>query len=589
MAQRLWDGTETLFNLVRFNRSLTRADIARLAEQYLESESLKHDGLLATIGHYPELEDLPPSDSPASEDEIDDSSDPAPDGPKGTLNDPAEWKFLYEVRLDGLLRDRSLNNFVSVRDTAKDLAAQNGIDLDSYPHSNALCRALLDADITITEEKLTYLRDRVLPHHPLHAATHREAAPAPRSRSDAPADPLLRHSRKLFSECWTTYGRDRVESGAWKPSIELQAQSTARLFIEICGDKPLSAYGPADATEFKRSLLALPANYDKNREWREIRRQHGIRGLIEYSRNRSDVSRIKPQTFNRHLAALSGIWRWAQSNEVVAKGVPSIFDDLHINLKRVRGRHHKARDERPAWNHEELAAVLNADLFFGIRSRRSWKKPGPYLLRDERYWGILIGSHSGMRRGEIFQLRVRHVVRDEETGIWYFNLMERTLELKAEGSARWVPLHQNLLKLGLIEALVDGRGEDELLLSEGRAGAEQNDVLNDGDEASYGSAFGKWFQRFKSHHDVRKDVVFHSFRHSATTLILNAGAQREFVEEVIGHESKARRSEMERYFKGQTLIKLKDVIDHLVLPIDIERMIEAARTVKSFQAVHSGR
>lgn len=111
--------------------------------------------------------------------------------------------------------------------------------------------------------------------------------------------------------------------------------------------------------------------------------------------------------------------------------------------------------------------MLNAPLFTGIRSRRIWKTAGPHVLRDERYWGILIGCHSGMRRGEIFQLRVRHVVQDAQTGIWHFNLMERTLELKAEGSARWVPLHQNLLTLGLIEALVKGRGEHDLLLPEG--------------------------------------------------------------------------------------------------------------------------
>lgn len=247
-------------------------------------------------------------------------------------------------------------------------------------------------------------------------------------------------------------------------------------------------------------------------------------------------------------------------------------------MSRVRGRHHSARDERPAWNSDELAAVLNADLFFGIRSRRSWKKPGPHVLRDERYWGILIGCHSGMRRGEIFQLRVRHVVRHKETGIWHFNLKDPTLDLKAGGSARWVPLHQNLLRLGLIEALVEGREENELLLPEGEAGAEKTDSLNDGENSPYGSAFGKWFQRFKSYHGVRADVTFHSFRHSATTLIINAGAQPNFVEEVIGHESKTRRSEMERYYKGQALIKLKDVIDRLILPINIEKMTEAART-----------
>ncbi|TFZ55592.1 hypothetical protein E4V01_21970 [Methylorubrum sp. Q1] len=575
MAQRLWDGTETLFTLVRFNRSLTRADIARLAEQHLESQALTHDKIIAKIGRYPKPEDLQNSDDAAFEAEPGDEEAPE-EGSDVVLNDPAAWTFLYESRLDGLKRDRAVNDFASVRGKAQELALSNEIDLESNSEEGALCRALLDVEIAIAEEKLAYLQDAVLPYHPLHGNRVRTVQAPVEPAKTTPAS-KLRHGQDLFSACWETYGRDRVASGDWKPSIERQSQSTGRLFVEICGDKPLGEYGPADAAKFKRALLSLPANYDKNTEWRKIRQRAGIRGLIEHCSGRSDVDLLKPQTFNRHLAALSGLWPWAQSNEVVAKGLPSIFEGLHINLRRARGRHHRARDERPMWNHAELVAVFNAHLFTGVRSRRGWKTPGPYVLCDERYWGILIGSHSGMRRGEIFQLRVRHVVQDAETGIWYFDLKERSLQLKAEGSARWIPLHQNLLRLGLIEALVVGRGENELLLPEGEVGAEAKDVLDDGDDTAYGSAFGKWFQRFKSEYGARKDVVFHSFRHSATTLLLNAGAQKEFVEELIGHESMARRSEIGRYNKGQTLVLLKEVVDRLVLPIDVDKLVDAAR------------
>ncbi|MFC5562888.1 DUF6538 domain-containing protein [Methylobacterium aerolatum] len=580
MAQQLWDETEKIFTIVRFDRSLTRADIARLAEQYLDSASIKHEGLITYIGRYPKSENLPGVDNATPEDGIIEGIDFVGDGPKGTLNDPAEWVLLYEGRLEVLKRDRSLNNLASYRSAAGELAFRNEIDLDSTAHEDALCRALLDAEIKVAEDMLTYLRDVVLPHHPLHAAAHRSIVSNPPSRSDTPAKDKARQTRRLFSDVWVAYTGDRVRHNEWKESIARQAQSTGRLFTEICGDKPLVDYGPADAAEFRRALLSLPGNYDKCIEWRDIQRRAGICGLIEHCNGKTGIDRLKPQTFNRHLAALSGIWPWAQVNEVVAKGAPSIFEGLHINVNRARGRHHRTRDERPAWNQAELEAVLNADLFFGIRSRRSWKKAGLQVLRDERYWGILIGAHSGMRRGEIFQLRVRHVVKDAETGIWHFNLVDPALELKAEGSARWIPLHQNLLSLGVIEALVEGRGENEMLLCEGEAGAEKKDVLKDGESTSFGSSFGKWFQRFKSHHGVRDEVVFHSFRHSATTLLCNVGVQRAFVEELIGHESSVRRSEMDRYNKGQTLQTLKDVVDRLVLPIDVPRMIDAARNRK---------
>ena len=436
----------------RFNRSLTRADIAELTEQYLEIRAFKHDCMIANIGHYPEPEAFPSCSDATSIDDPDESADSDEAAAKASLNDPAQIAFLYKNYLDGLKRDRALNNFTSVRGEAQQLALNNEIDLDTHSQECALCRALLDVDITIAEEKLAYLNDVVLPHHPLHATNPRTVIQAPVAEVNAPPAPMLRRAQELFSESWPTYGKDRVVSGDWKPSIERQSRSTARLFIEICGDKPLAAYGPADAAEFKRTLLSLPANYDKCTEWRDIRRQHGMCGLVDHCKGNASIDRVKPQTFNRHLAALSGIWPWAQINEVVAKDSPSIFEGLHVNLKRTRSRYHKARDERPMWDLAELAAVLNAPLFTGLRNRRSWKKAGPSVLRDERYCGVLVGCHSGMRRGEIFLLRVRHVVKDFSTGIWYFDLKDPSLDLKAEGRIRWVPLHRNLLTLGFIEA-----------------------------------------------------------------------------------------------------------------------------------------
>lgn len=155
MAQRWWDGTETLFTLVRFNRSLTRADIAELTEQYLEIRAFKHDCMIANIGHYPEPEAFPGSPDGASGDDPDESADSDETASKASLNDPAQIAFLYKNYLDGLKRDRALNNFTSVRGEAQQLALNNEIDVDTHSQERALCRALLDADITIAEEKLT--------------------------------------------------------------------------------------------------------------------------------------------------------------------------------------------------------------------------------------------------------------------------------------------------------------------------------------------------------------------------------------------------------------------------------------------------
>lgn len=78
--------------------------------------------------------------------------------------------------MEVLKRDRSLNNLASYRSAAQELALRNAIDLDSTAHEDALCRALLEAEIKVAVDMLTYLRDVVLPHHPLHAAVPQNCA-----------------------------------------------------------------------------------------------------------------------------------------------------------------------------------------------------------------------------------------------------------------------------------------------------------------------------------------------------------------------------------------------------------------------------
>ena len=125
MSQRLWYGTKTLFTLVRFNRSRTRADISQLAEQYLEFESFAHDRVIANIGHYPELEDLPDFSASSSGRNLGINGDRDETISTASFNDPAEAASLHELHLKDLKIKRACNDFASVRSEAQKLAPRN--------------------------------------------------------------------------------------------------------------------------------------------------------------------------------------------------------------------------------------------------------------------------------------------------------------------------------------------------------------------------------------------------------------------------------------------------------------------------------
>ena len=205
----------------------------------------------------------------------------------------------------------------------------------------------------------------------------------------------------------------------------------------------------------------------------------------------------------------------------------------------------------------------------GAKSGHYWKQTGSLVTRDHRYWLPLIGALHGNRREEPTLLQVKHV-RRTATGIVYFNWTAPELfcGLKDVGSPRDVPLHLNILRLGFMEARVDGRDPEAPLFPE---------AVSFGMMGRNAEPFGSWFGLFRKHCgilDPRLD--FHSWRHTAETRLLRAGVPQSHVDEILGHESEGRRSEMSAvYNHGMSIELLKDSVDKLSLPIDIEALIDA--------------
>jgi len=71
-------------------------------------------------------------------------------------------------------------------------------------------------------------------------------------------------------------------------------------------------------------------------------------------------------------------------------------------------------------------------------------------------------------------------------------------------------------------------------------------------------------------------------RHTVCTLLDNTDANESFVDELLGHESEARRSEARRHRKQVSLHNLEVTIDRLELQIDVARLRDLASTKAQF-------
>ena len=148
---------------------------------------------------------------------------------------------------------------------------------------------------------------------------------------------------------------------------------------------------------------------------------------------------------------------------------------------------------------------------------------------EAAYWFPLISLFSGARRTEIAQLKVGDV-REGESGIWFFDFSDRGEDqrLKNECSARSVPLHSELIRLGLLDYVTE------------RARMNGSTApLWPGFEPPVDpktKAWSKWFGRYLGEHVVdHPSKTFHSFRHTFKRACREAGISEEIHHALTGH------------------------------------------------------
>lgn len=399
---------------------------------------------------------------------------------------------------------------------------------------------------------------------------------------DQPAKQVPSWKGLLLSEVWPIFLEDAVAKGRIDENQAIQGKSTYKFLIEFCGDIPLDQFTRTHIANLIRNLQRLPSQYIRGEFGRMLKVGCSFGHIIGLAKvldegkpDEEKIPKLRNKTINRHLSLFNLLWEYGGNNGAVDAASPSPTFNQFLPFdvaEEQEGSLFREKGARDMWEPSELQRLFERPFFVGCRSARHRLSEGVCIPRNALWWGVIIAAHHGMRREEIFQLRVRHVVCDEETGIWHFDLKtDKTLKLKGDKrrdrpSRRFVPLHNNLLRIGFIEARVKGRDPDQRLFPEISANNQQH---------SWGAAPGKRFSDFKEAAGFRAELDFHAFRHSICTLLHRAGVLQAHAEEFVGHASAARKSTFSVYNKGQTLTALKAAVDKLEIPIDVDRILAA--------------
>jgi integrase len=411
-----------------------------------------------------------------------------------------------------------------------------------------------------------YEPDDKLLRHTL-TSSHAEQA-SPPSVAPAPPDPMSRATipeahraaAPLLSTITESFIADQIASGAWERQTAAQSRATFRLLIDVCGDRTLRDYTRQDAGRLKEQLQRLPSDYGKASVYRGL----SVAQIIDRFDGQAAAIRtalITAKTIKRHFSALSALWTAAE-----AKG--EVETNIFVGFRFGAGK--RAVEDRDCWETPELAALFASPVWTGCASEIHRAEPGPLVLRDEKFWLPLIAVFSGMRQEEICQLSLADVRQAE--GIWFFDLNTRDGRmLKNATAVRRVPVHNELVRLGLLDRVTQlrGRGETRLFPQLERGGA----------DGRLGHAFSKWFTRYRRDIGLDRDkLVFHSLRHTATTLMSEADVQAAIIDRVTGHTTPG---ETARYTKRTTLRQLQTAINAISIGVDLSDLYQDVVTTNS--------
>jgi len=373
----------------------------------------------------------------------------------------------------------------------------------------------------------TAMINEVAPHHVHHENISKTIEPQPVLSQQNKADPATDLSLEAYFDLYIAkkiegftdeFGEEEVPDEAvgrsWAKSSKNTLQVGKRLWIDLLGNRPFLKISDEDIREAKKKLRRLPETHGKScsetrdldaliaqtdaEEKRNIedavaqaKRSGGSVAMIEKAKLENLIPRIRVETILKHTRTLN---RPAKMLVKLGMLEASPFTKHMISNKSAAAmrKSEEHRDRRP-WD-DRIYQLFATPVFQG-----KWEEVG-----DPMFWSPLLSLLGGGREEEILQLSPE----DFETtgGIHYYRLHNMPgNNIKSEAGHRVIPVHPELVRLGLIELVELRRRQGEPRLFP---------HLNRGKhKETFTELFTKEFTKYRKAHDVYwRGLDFHALR-----------------------------------------------------------------------------
>lgn len=325
--------------------------------------------------------------------------------------------------------------------------------------------------------------------------------------------------------------RERGGLDAGKSAREFETQ--IKRFIDVHGDLSLAAVSKSQCNEFRDLMSHYPARPTKQQREMPIRE---LVGLLKASG--VEYSPLTPKTLNDTvLAAVKAVFADAFDGHDLPNPMAGVA---------VREAPTHAPSRLP-YSGDDLAKLFASGCFTG-RPVEDEDAAG-----DAQKWVPLLGAFTGARLEELGQLAVTDVKRED--GIYLIHFQERydgsdpgfKRSLKNASSHRRVPIHAALIGLGLLEFVERQRDDGQTHLFPLMKWSEQKKRDK---SHKVSQRFTNWWAAYSRRIVPDTEKSFHSFRHTVTERLRNAGVEGALADALTGHATPGQGAKYGRNRKG---------------------------------------
>lgn len=328
---------------------------------------------------------------------------------------------------------------------------------------------------------------------------------------------------------------------ATEPATADKYGAQCRLFLKIVADGRvnvmISQVSAKDLRVYVDALPKLPTRIDSA----------DPRPLEQILKHKSGV--LSAKTVFSHAQATNMFLTWCAAQQYP---IQTAFNGILKPLLKKP----KVKNKKKAFTKQQLKTLFESDAY----TRGTFK-------RASDYWVPLLGLFTGAREAELCQLEITDVRQDATTGHWLLDInSDQDKKLKTDTSAREVPLHPKLIKLGFLDFVTHvGTSNETRLFKDERRNS----------RGEFGN-FSKRFNRYKEGLGIKSDthnkLDFHSFRHTLQTLLFDKGEEEYVVNALCGHSPAQRSEGVRTYSRGPGLKAKYEVLLNLEFGIDFDKV-----------------